>query len=39
MGLFSRDIEILDDLFLHQLQDMYYAENQILKAPRHLQRR
>jgi ferritin-like metal-binding protein YciE len=32
MGLFSRDIQSLDDLFLHQLQDMYYAENQVLKA-------
>jgi ferritin-like metal-binding protein YciE len=32
MGLFSRDIQSLDDLFVHQLQDMYYAENQILKA-------
>ncbi|MBY6241624.1 ferritin-like domain-containing protein [Methylosinus sp. Sm6] len=32
MGLFTRDIESLDDLFLHQLQDMYYAEKQIIKA-------
>lgn len=32
MGLFSRDIETLDDLFLHTLQDIYYAENQITKA-------
>jgi ferritin-like metal-binding protein YciE len=32
MGLFSKDIETLDDLFLHQLQDMYYAENEITKA-------
>lgn len=32
MGLFTRDIENLNDLFLHQLQDMYYAEHQILKA-------
>jgi ferritin-like metal-binding protein YciE len=32
MGLFSKDIETLDDLFLHTLQDIYYAENQILKA-------
>ncbi|MHA6723835.1 YciE/YciF ferroxidase family protein [Sphingomonas sp. RS2018] len=32
MGLFSKDIETLDDLFLHQLQDVYYAENQITKA-------
>lgn len=32
MGLFTRDIESLDDLFRHQLQDIYYAEKQILKA-------
>ena len=32
MGLFSKDIETLDDLFVHTLQDIYYAENQITKA-------
>ncbi len=32
MGLFTKDIETLDDLFVHQLQDIYYAENQITKA-------
>jgi len=32
MGLFTKDIETLGDLFLHQLQDIYYAENQITKA-------
>lgn len=32
MGLFSKDIKTLDDLFVHQLQDVYYAENQILSA-------
>jgi ferritin-like metal-binding protein YciE len=32
MGLFSKDIETMQDLFLHQLQDIYYAENQITKA-------
>lgn len=32
MGLFTADIETLDDLFLHTLQDIYYAENQITKA-------
>jgi ferritin-like metal-binding protein YciE len=32
MGLFSADIETMDDLFVHQLQDIYYAEHQILKA-------
>ena len=32
MGLFSKDIRTLNDLFVHQLQDIYYAENQIVKA-------
>lgn len=32
MGLFSRDIKTMDDLFVHQLQDIYYAENQIYKS-------
>ena len=32
MGLFSKDIKTMDDLFLHVLQDIYYAENQIVKA-------
>ena len=32
MGLFTKDISTFDDLFLHQLQDIYYAENQITKA-------
>lgn len=32
MGLFTKDIKTLDDLFVHQLQDVYYAEKQIIKA-------
>jgi ferritin-like metal-binding protein YciE len=32
MGLFTKDIKTLDDLFVHQLQDIYYAEKQILKS-------
>ena len=32
MGLFSKPIKTLDDLFVHTLQDIYYAENQITKA-------
>ena len=32
MGLFSKDIQNFDDLFVHTLQDIYYAENQIVKA-------
>ena len=32
MGWFSSDIKTVDDLFLHSLQDIYYAERQIEKA-------
>ena len=32
MGLFSKPIKTLDDLFVHTLQDIYYAENRITKA-------
>jgi ferritin-like metal-binding protein YciE len=32
MGLFSKDIKSMDELFLHVLQDIYYAEKQIVKA-------
>jgi ferritin-like metal-binding protein YciE len=32
MGLFSRDIKTMNDLFAHTLRDVYYAENQIVKA-------
>jgi ferritin-like metal-binding protein YciE len=32
MGLFSKDIQTMDDLLLHGLQDIYYAENQIVKS-------
>jgi ferritin-like metal-binding protein YciE len=32
MGLFTKDIKTMDDLFLHQLQDIYYAEKQLVKA-------
>lgn len=31
MGIFTKPIKSLDDLFVHTLQDMYYAENQIVK--------
>jgi ferritin-like metal-binding protein YciE len=31
MGLFSSPITTLDDLFVHMLQDIYYAEQQIVK--------
>jgi ferritin-like metal-binding protein YciE len=32
MGLFSKDIKTMNDLFVHTLRDIYYAENQIVKA-------
>ena len=32
MGLFSKDIRTMDDLFLHTLQDIYYAENKIVNS-------
>ena len=32
MGLFSKEIKTMDDLFVHTLQDIYYAEKQILKS-------
>jgi ferritin-like metal-binding protein YciE len=32
MGLFSKDIKTMDDLLLHGLKDIYYAEHQITKA-------
>ncbi len=32
MGLFTKDIKTMNDLFVHQLQDIYYAEKQITKA-------
>ena len=31
MGIFTTPIKTLDDLFVHTLQDIYYAENQITK--------
>lgn len=32
MGLFSSDIHSMDDLFVHTLRDIYYAEKQILSS-------
>jgi ferritin-like metal-binding protein YciE len=32
MGLLSKPIKTLDDLFVHTLQDVYYAEQKITKA-------
>lgn len=31
MGIFSKGIESMNDLFVHQLQDIYYAEQKIVK--------
>lgn len=32
MGLFTKDIATFQDLYIHQLEDIYYAEQQITKA-------
>ena len=32
MGLFTKDIKTLNDLFVHQLKDIYYAEKRIAKT-------
>jgi ferritin-like metal-binding protein YciE len=32
MGLFTADIKTMDDLFVHQLKDIYYAEKRIVGA-------
>ncbi|MCO5064144.1 MAG: ferritin-like domain-containing protein [Rhizobiaceae bacterium] len=32
MGFFSKDIKTFDDLFVHTLRDIYYAEKEISKA-------
>jgi ferritin-like metal-binding protein YciE len=32
MGLFTKDVKTMNDLFLHQVQDLYYAENQLVKT-------
>jgi ferritin-like metal-binding protein YciE len=32
MGWFSPDMQTMEDLFLHSMQDIYYAEHQIEKA-------
>jgi ferritin-like metal-binding protein YciE len=32
MGLFSKDIKTMNDPFIHELQDVYYAEKQLVKA-------
>src|SRR5581483_4004386 len=32
MGLFSKDIKTMNDLFVHTLRDIYYAEKQLVKT-------
>ncbi|TAK48439.1 MAG: ferritin-like domain-containing protein [Xanthobacteraceae bacterium] len=32
MGYFASEIKTMDDLFVHTLRDIYYAENSILKS-------
>lgn len=36
MGFFSKDIKTLDDLFVHTLRDIYYAEKKIEKVLRNM---
>src|SRR6202030_4526460 len=31
-GTFTKDIKTMNDLFVHTLRDIYYAEKQIVKA-------
>lgn len=32
MGIFSKNIKSFDDLFVHQLRDIYYAGKELVKA-------
>ena len=32
MGIFTKDIKTMSDLFVHQLQDVYYAEKRIVST-------
>ena len=32
MGFFSKDIKTMNDLFMHGLEDLFYAENQIAQS-------
>ena len=32
MGFFSKDIKTMNDLFMHGLEDLFYAESQIAKS-------
>jgi ferritin-like metal-binding protein YciE len=32
MGIFTKDIKSMEDLLVHGLQDVYYAEQQIPKS-------
>ncbi len=32
MGLFAKDIRNMDDLFIHQLKDVYYAEKRVVST-------
>jgi ferritin-like metal-binding protein YciE len=36
MAFFGKDIRSMDDLFVHTLRDIYYAEKQIVKSLRGL---
>ena len=32
MGRFAKDIKTMQDLFVHQLEDIYYAEERIVEV-------
>jgi ferritin-like metal-binding protein YciE len=32
MGFFSKDIKNMEDLFVHTLRDIYYAEKQLART-------
>ena len=32
MGIFTKDIKSMEDLLIHGLQDIYYAEQQTIKS-------
>jgi ferritin-like metal-binding protein YciE len=32
LGIFTKDIKSMEDLLIHGLQDIYYADQQIIKS-------
>jgi ferritin-like metal-binding protein YciE len=40
MGIFTKDIKSMEDLLIYGLQDIYYAERQIIKSlPKMIEKR